>query len=205
MPSHVALTATAPEPSPDARCQEYLEQAAAAGLLDLDEPETLVITDVPQDDGSLFSCTAWAPGAARLGDHIDQASLASRLDACAWLEVLDRHARTTHHGQTVIRTYPLRHVLAEVEASHRGSENLRAAPRLPAGRRRGAGRPATAVGTRCPRMGQRLRTVTRTHHGDGRYGQGTQPPAPSTGPARRTRRSRRPRPDRLSGSTADGL
>lgn len=126
MPSLAAPPATAPGPGPDARSQQYLEQAAAAGVLDLDEPETLVVADVPQADGGLFSCTAWTPGAARLGDHIDRLALAGRLDACSWIEILDRHSRTAHHGQTVIRTYRLRPVLADVEAGHRGSENLRA-------------------------------------------------------------------------------
>ncbi|MGW0743137.1 hypothetical protein ACWD3I_24890 [Streptomyces sp. NPDC002817] len=155
VPSLAAPPATAPGPGPDMRSQQYLEQAAAAGVLDLDEPETLVVADVPQADGGLFSCTAWTPGAARLGDHIDQVALAGRLDACSWIEILDRHSRTTHHGQTVIRTYRLRPysptsrpATAAVRTS--GPTSPASWPPTPRARRQ-----ATAAGTGHSRMGRR--------------------------------------------------
>lgn len=103
------------------------EQAVIQDALNGEPPETLVVTDVPQPDGSLLVYTAWTDGGERLGDRIDRTALARGVDSWSWVEILHRHVRTTHRGRIQIHSYPLRFVLADVERGYRGDESHRAA------------------------------------------------------------------------------
>jgi hypothetical protein len=114
-----------PESRP-AEGRRLVEQAVVDGALSAEGPETLVRTDVPQSDGSVRLYAAWTAGGRPLADHIDRVALASGMDACSWMAILQRHARTTHRGRIEVRAYPLRQVLHDVEHGHRGSEQLRA-------------------------------------------------------------------------------
>ncbi|MEU4090124.1 hypothetical protein [Streptomyces aureus] len=108
------------------RDRNPVERAVVSGLLEAEEPETLVRTDVPQPDGSVRLYAAWTAGGGPLADHIDYLALARGLDAWSWIEILTHCARTTHRGRIEVRSHPLRQILADVEPGHRGSDEHRA-------------------------------------------------------------------------------
>ncbi|MFD5079498.1 hypothetical protein [Streptomyces sp. NPDC058371] len=69
---------------------------------------------------------AWTADGEPLADLIDRLALARRVDAWSWIEILHRNARTSHRDRIEVRAYPLREVLADVEAGQRGCELRRA-------------------------------------------------------------------------------
>ncbi|MFD6334248.1 hypothetical protein ACFWGI_32335 [Streptomyces niveus] len=94
---------TRPGPAGDRR---LVEQAVVDGALAAQPPETLVRTDVPQPDGAVRLYAAWTDGGGPLADNIDRVALARGLDACSWMEILQRNARTTHRGRIEVRFHP---------------------------------------------------------------------------------------------------
>ncbi|WP_019061605.1 hypothetical protein [Streptomyces prunicolor] len=126
MPVLDAPPALAPGPAlSPATDRRPVEQAVVRDALSGEPPETLVVTDIPQPDG-LLVYPAWTDGGDVLGDRIDRLALARGVDGWSWIEILHRHARTTHRGRITIRAYPLRLVLADVERGYRGDETHRA-------------------------------------------------------------------------------
>lgn len=59
------------------------------------------------------------------GGSLDGQKVAAGLDCSDWLHIADRHQQTSHRGRIETQAYPLRPILAAVQAGDCGPEELR--------------------------------------------------------------------------------
>ncbi|MDX2649289.1 hypothetical protein PV341_38140 [Streptomyces sp. PA03-1a] len=102
-----------------------VERAAVDSILDGHEPETFLWVVFTKPDGGARVWHAWTDGGTALGDRIDGLATAAGLDAADWLHIGDRHCLQSTRGRIEIQAYPLRPVLADVQAGVRGPDDRR--------------------------------------------------------------------------------
>ncbi|KQW13579.1 hypothetical protein [Streptomyces sp. Root369] len=136
-----ALAARPLTPTDDRR---LVEQAVIARILDEFGPEMYVGFCFNRPDGGANMWNAWTGGGEPLGDQVDSLAPAAGLDAADWLHIGDRHSTVTHRGRIRVEAYPLRPILADVQAGERAPEERRA------GLRRLLDCAANRTGQTCP-------------------------------------------------------
>ena len=102
-----------------------VEKAVADGIAADAEPEMFLWINFHRPDGGIRIWYAWTIGGQSLGDRIDQLAMAAGYDAADWLHIADRHEQVTTRGRVEIKAYPLRPVLADVQAAERGPQPRR--------------------------------------------------------------------------------
>jgi hypothetical protein len=102
-----------------------VEKAAVDGILDMFEPETFLWITFHRPDGGAHCWYAWTTGGPDLGDQGDQLALAAHMDAADWFAITGRYG--TEHTRGRIRTtaYPLRPILADIQAGRGDDGDLR--------------------------------------------------------------------------------
>ncbi|MEU7323337.1 hypothetical protein ABZ682_22720 [Streptomyces griseoviridis] len=103
-----------------------LERAVVHEVLDDFGPETYLGFAFYRPDGGCNLWHGWTEGADDLGDQVDRLALASGLDCGDWLNIGNLHSTVTHRGRIRIEAYPLRPILADVQAGVRCPEDRRA-------------------------------------------------------------------------------
>ncbi|MFF4409768.1 hypothetical protein [Streptomyces sp. NPDC001404] len=111
-----------PAPSDDAT---PVEKAAADSIAADFAPETFLWLTFRRPDGGVRIWYAWTAGGHSLGDRVDRRALAAGYDAADWLHIADRHQLRRARGRVEITAYPLRPVLADVQAGVRAPEDRR--------------------------------------------------------------------------------
>lgn len=102
-----------------------VEKAVADGIAAVGEPESFLWINFHRPDGGVRIWYAWTIGARPLGDRVDEIAVAAGYDAADWLHIADLHERITTRGRVEIKAYPLRQVLADVQADVRGPRTCR--------------------------------------------------------------------------------
>lgn len=107
-----------------------VEKAAVAGIVDMYEPETLLMFTFRRPDGGARCWNAWTQGGIPLGDRIDSLAAAAGLDGADWIEISERTVENSERGRIQIQAYPLRAVLGAVEGGVRADDGFRERFRL---------------------------------------------------------------------------
>ncbi|MYX33438.1 MULTISPECIES: hypothetical protein [unclassified Streptomyces] len=105
--------------------QRPVERAAVDSILDVHPPEMFLWIVFTKPDGGARVWHAWTDGGTGLGDRIDGLATAAGMDAADWLHIGDRHCQQSSRGRIEIQAYPLRPVLADVQAGVRGPDDRR--------------------------------------------------------------------------------
>lgn len=103
-----------------------VELAAVKSIISVTEPETWLAITFPRPDGGSRVRWAWTAGGAQLGNRIDILALTAGLDAADNFHIIDLHQRETWRGHIRIHAYPLRPILADVQAGVRAPDERRA-------------------------------------------------------------------------------
>ncbi len=103
-----------------------MEKAAVDSILTGYGTEMFVSFAFHRPDGGCHIWHAWTDRGPALGDRVDQLALATGLDAADWLHIGDRHSQVSRRGRIRIEAYPLRPLLADVQAGERCPEERRA-------------------------------------------------------------------------------
>lgn len=103
-----------------------VEQAAVNGIAGGFPPETFLWIVFYRPDGGARVWYSWTAGGAPLGNAIDRHALAQPLDAADWFHILDRHLERSTRGRIKIDAYPLRPILADLQAGVRAPDEDRA-------------------------------------------------------------------------------
>jgi hypothetical protein len=102
-----------------------IEKAAADSIAATFEPETFLWINFHRPNGGVRIWYAWTTGGEPLGNETDHAALTRGLDAADWLHIGDRHCQHTTRGRIDIQAYPLRPVLADIQAGVRSPKDRR--------------------------------------------------------------------------------
>lgn len=103
-----------------------VEKAVAQSILDDFDPEMFLTFVFYRPDGGCRSWHGWTTGGHQLGDDVDRQAAAADMDIVDWFEIGGRHQQTSSRGRVEVTAYPLRPVLADVQAGVRGDQDLRA-------------------------------------------------------------------------------
>jgi hypothetical protein len=102
-----------------------VEKAAVDDILDDFDPETYLRIVFNRPDGGARGWNAWTTGGEPLGDQADRAALAAGMGAADWFVITGRHGTEHTRGRIHTTAYPLRPVLADVEAGRGDGGDLR--------------------------------------------------------------------------------
>lgn len=103
-----------------------VERAVIDSITDAFEPETWLTIMRARPDGGVRVRWRWTAGGAELGNRIDVLALAKGLNAADNFHIIDLHVQESRRGHFRILAYPLRPILAEVQAGVRAPEWRRA-------------------------------------------------------------------------------
>lgn len=112
-----------PAPSADMKA---VELAVINSIMSSFEPEMYLGFAFHRLDGGVTMWHAWTDGGDTLGNQVDGRALVRRLDAADWLHIGDQHSTVSHRGRVQVEAYPLRPILADIEAGVRSPEDRRA-------------------------------------------------------------------------------
>ncbi|MYW00213.1 hypothetical protein [Streptomyces sp. SID3343] len=96
-----------------------VEKAVVDGVATDAAPETLLWFAFRRPDGGSRVWYAWTAGGDVLGDRVDRLALETGLHGADWLVITGDHADVAERGRVLITTYPLRPILADVQAGRR--------------------------------------------------------------------------------------